>query len=377
MSDDPVLFIDVRIAIEAFELAVKHELPLTGVTALFGHSGSGKTTLLRAFAGLERGAQGRIAFNGEVWQDTSPSRVFLPPEQRAVGYVFQDARLFPHLTVEGNLAFAEQRASGRGEAIERKAVLARFGLEPLLARHPSTLSGGERQRVAIARALLTRPRLLLMDEPLSALDARRRSEILPYIARLPADFGVPVVYVTHAVDEVAYLADSMIVLSEGRKVADGPVAETLARLDLGPATGRFEAGVVLEASVASHDPVYQLTELVLGQAALFVPLIDAPAGTVVRLRVRARDVALAIRRPEEITSRNILEGKILEIVEESQTAFAETLVDVEGGRIRARITRQAVAELNLTAGVNVFAVIKSISLAGGVSTVVAAADGDV
>jgi molybdate transport system ATP-binding protein len=377
MSDDPVLSMEIRIAIEAFDLAVKHELPLTGVTALFGHSGSGKTTLLRVFAGLERGAEGRIAFNGEVWQDTSPNRVFLPPEQRAVGYVFQDARLFPHLTVAGNLAFAEQRASGRGEAIERDAVLARFGLEPLLDRHPATLSGGERQRVAIARALLTRPRLLLMDEPLSALDARRRAEILPYIARLPADFGVPVVYVTHAVDEVAYLADSMIVLSEGRKVADGPVAETLARLDLGPATGRFEAGVVLEAIVARHDQVYHLTELVLGRAALFVPLIDAPAGTAVRLRVRARDVALAVRRPEEITSRNILEGKILEIVEEPETAFAETLVDVEGGRIRARVTRQAVAELHLTAGVKVFAVIKSISLAGGVSTVVTAADGAV
>ncbi len=377
MSDDPVLSMDVRIAIEAFELAVKHEQRLTGVTALFGHSGSGKTTLLRIFAGLERGARGRVAFNGEVWQNTSPDRFFLPPEQRVVGYVFQDARLFPHLTVAGNLAFAEQRARGRGQAIKRDAVFARFGLEPLLARHPSTLSGGERQRVAIARALLTRPRLLLMDEPLSALDARRRAEILPYIARLPADFGVPVIYVTHAVDEVAYLADAMIVLSEGRKVADGPVAETLARLDLGPATGRFEAGVVLEATVARHDKSYRLTELALGRDALFVPLIDAPAGTVVRLRVRARDVALAIRRPEEITSRNILEGRILEILEEPETAFAETLVDVEGGLIRARITRQAVAELQLTAGVKVFALVKSISLAGGVSMMVPKADGDV
>ncbi len=377
MSDDPVLFMDVRIAIEAFELTVEHELPLTGVTALFGHSGSGKTTLLRVFAGLERGAKGRVAFNGEVWQKTSPDPFFLPPEQRAVGYVFQDARLFPHLTVAGNLAFAEQRASGRGHPIKRDAVVARFGLEPLLARNPTTLSGGERQRVAIARALVTRPRLLLMDEPLSALDARRRAEILPYIARLPAEFGVPVIYVTHAVDEVAYLADSMIVLSEGRKVADGPVAETLARLDLGPATGRFEAGVVLEASVARHDKAFRLTELALGHAALFVPLIDAPAGTAVRLRVRARDVALAIRRPEEISSRNILEGRILEIVEEPETAFAETLLDVDGGRIRARVTRQAVSDLQLTVGAKVFAVIKSISLAGGVSTLVAAADGDV
>ena len=376
MWDDPVLSLDIRIGIAAFELAVEHELPLAGITALFGHSGSGKTTLLRILAGLERGAEGSIAFNGEVWQATAPLKVFVPTELRNVGYVFQDARLFPHMTVAGNLTYAEQRARRRGNAIDSATVYARFGLKPLMDRHPATLSGGERQRVAIARALLTKPRLLLMDEPLSALDARRKAEILPYISRLPTDFGVPVVYVTHSVDEVAYLADTMVVLSEGSKLAAGPVAETLARLDLGPATGRFEAGVLLEATVVQHDKLYHLTELALGGAALFVPLMDAAPGTGIRLRVRARDVVLAIRRPVEISSRNILSGKILEIVEEPQTAFAETLVEVEGGRLRARLTRQAVAELNLHGGAEVYAMIKSISLAGGVSTVARAVDVD-
>jgi molybdate transport system ATP-binding protein len=208
-----------------------------------------------------------------------------------------------------------------------------------------------------------------MDEPLSALDTPRKAEILPYIARLPEQFGVPVIYVTHSVDEVAYLADDMIVLSKGRKVADGPVGETLARLDLGPATGRFEAGVVLEAIVAGHDAEYRLTELNLGGAPIFVPMIEAAAGARVRLRVRARDVILATRRPEQVSSRNILEGNILEVVEEAETPFAETLVEIPGGLIRARLTRRSVADLGLAPGVPVYALVKSITLAGGITGV--------
>lgn len=369
MSDDPVLTFRFRLSHGAFQVALAHDMRLAGITALFGHSGSGKTTVLRVLAGLEAGADGHIAFDGDVWQSEAPERSFVPSHQRAVGYVFQDARLFPHLSVAGNLAFAESRSRARKSLTDFETVVGRLDLEPLLERRPESLSGGEQQRVAVARALLTRPRLLLMDEPLSALDTPRKAEILPYIARLPEQFGVPVIYVTHSVDEVAYLADEMIVLSKGRKVADGPVGETLARLDLGPATGRFEAGVVLEGTVARHDTEYRLTELSLGGSPIHVPMIDAGAGARVRLRVRARDVILATQRPEQVSSRNILEGTILEVVEEADTPFAETLVEIPGGLIRARLTRRSVADLGLAPGVPVFALVKSISLAGGITGV--------
>jgi molybdate transport system ATP-binding protein len=369
MSDRPVLSFRFRLRFGDFKLALAHDMALAGIIALFGHSGSGKTSVLRVLAGLEKRADGYVSFDGETWQAPPPDPVFLPPYERAIGYVFQDARLFPHLTVAGNLAFADTRSRARPNGTDYDTVVAQFDLQPLLERRPGSLSGGERQRAAVARALLTRPRLLLMDEPLSAIDMRRKSEILPYIAKLPREFGVPVIYVTHSVDEVAYLADTMIVLSKGRKVADGPVAETLARLDLGPATGRFEAGVVLEARIFDHDEVYQLTRVDVGGTSLFVPLVKAAPGASVRLRVRARDVALATKRPEGISSRNVLPGTIVEIAEEPETAFAETLVEVHGGRIRARVTRQAVRELGLDVGKPVFAVIKSIALAGGVTTI--------
>lgn len=367
MSDKPVLTFRFRLHYGDFGLALAHDMRLTGITALFGHSGSGKTTVLRVLAGLEKRAEGTVAFDGQVWQSENPGDSFVPAHNRAVGYVFQDARLFSHLTVAGNLAFAETRSRNRAPVTDFETVVERFDLQPLIDRRPESLSGGEQQRVAIARALLARPRLLLLDEPLSALDTPRKAEILPYIARLPEQFGVPVIYVTHSVDEVAYLADEMIVLSKGRKVADGPVGETLARLDLGPVTGRFEAGVVLAAKVLEHDHEYRLTTLDIGGSQLEVPLIAAAAGQEVRLRLRARDVTLATKRPEQVSSRNVLEGSIVEIQEEPETTYAETLVQVEGGLIRARLTRRSVADLNLTPGVKVFALVKSISLVGGIT----------
>ncbi|KUO54271.1 MAG: hypothetical protein APF80_06180 [Alphaproteobacteria bacterium BRH_c36] len=369
MSDDAVLSFRFRLSHGAFQVALAHDMRLAGITALFGHSGSGKTTVLRVLAGLESRADGHIAFDGAVWQGEQPRRSFVPPHERAVGYVFQDARLFPHLTVAGNLAFAESRSRNRAAVSNFETVVGRFDLEPLLERRPESLSGGELQRVAVARALLARPRLLLMDEPLSALDTPRKAEILPYIARLPEQFGVPVIYVTHSVDEVAYLADEMIVLSKGRKVADGPVGETLARLDLGPATGRFEAGVVLKATVVGHDTEYRLTRLDLGGAQIEVPMLDAAPGARVRMRLRARDVILATKRPEQLSSRNIIEGRIVEVVEEPSTPFAETLVEIPGGLIRARLTRRSVADLGIAPGVAVFALVKSISLVGGIIAV--------
>ena len=365
MSDKPVLSFKFRLRHPGFELALAHDMALAGITALFGHSGSGKTTALRVLAGLEKGADGWVSYDGEPWQTPAPENVFVPPHARAIGYTFQDARLFPHLSVKGNLDFAANRASLRENGTDFETVVGRLDLEDLLTRRPQSLSGGERQRVAVARALLTKPRLMLMDEPMSALDSRRKAEILPYIARLPEAFGVPVVYVTHSVDEVASLADTMIVLSKGRKVADGPVAETLARIDLGPATGRFEAGVVLEATISSHDAEYHLTSLDVAGTKFTLPLISASPGTKVRLRVRARDVTLATKRPESTSSRNIIEGHVAEIIEEPDTPFAETVVEIPGGRLRARITRRSTAELGLKPGTKVFAQVKSTSLTGG------------
>ncbi len=365
MSDNPVLTFRFRLNHGDFQVALAHDMRLAGITALFGHSGSGKTTVLRVLAGLEARADGHVTYDGVAWQSDEPRRIFVPPHERAVGYVFQDARLFPHLNVVGNLTFAEARSRSRASVTDIDTVIGHLDLEPLLERRPESLSGGEQQRVAVARALLTRPRLLLLDEPLSALDTQRKAEILPYIARLPEHFGVPVIYVTHSVDEVAYLADNMIVLSRGRKVADGPVDQTLARLDLGPATGRFEAGVVLGATIVKHDIEYRLSELSLGGASIYVPMIDADPGAQVRLRVRARDVILAKERPKQVSSRNILQGKIVEVVEEPDTPFAETLVEISGGLIRARLTRRSAADLGLAPGVPVFALVKSISLAGG------------
>ena len=351
---------DVRIAFGEFDLQIDHRMPIEGIVGLFGPSGCGKSTLLRIMSGLERNARGQIRFGDEVWQDTERG-IFMPPHKRGVGYVFQDVRLFPHLSVAGNLRYADKRSRRVDSAIDIEDVVAALDLAPLMTRRPSSLSGGERQRVAIGRTLLTRPRLLLMDEPLAALDVRRKAEILPYIERLPQTFRVPVIYVTHSIDEVTRLAERMLVLANGRKVTYGPVAEALERLDLQPIAGRFEAGVVLTGRVTRHDLTYRLTHLDLHGKEIVMPMVDVALGSDVRLRIRARDVALATKAPENISIRNVLPGTIAEIVEEPDTAFAETLVDIGGANIRARVTRSAVAALALTRGKPVFVLFKSIA----------------
>jgi molybdate transport system ATP-binding protein len=351
---------EIRVGFGDFDLNVNQHMPLDGISALFGPSGCGKSTLLRIVSGLEHSAQGRIRFGDEIWQD-SARRIFVPPYKRGVGYVFQDTRLFPHLTVAGNLRYAERRSRDSVNKINLEDVVAALDLGPLLGRRPHSLSGGERQRVAIGRALLTRPRLLLMDEPLAALDIRRKAEILPYIERLPDAFGIPIVYVTHSIDEVARLARRMLALDAGRIVAEGPVSDVLERLDLQPVTGRFEAGVVLSARVIRHDPNYCLTYLDHHGQSIVMPMADIAVGSDIRLRIRARDVSLATERPNGISIRNILSGTLVEIAEEPGTAFAETLIDIGGARVRARITRSAVAELGLALGKPTFALVKSIA----------------
>ena len=360
----------VTLARPKFAVDIDHTLRFDGIIALYGQNGSGKSTLLRILAGLEPAAHGRIGFNGETWQAGAP-KTMVPAHQRGIGFVFQDPRLFAHLSVAGNLAYAEKRAapaSARsGRQITHAAVVDALDLAPLLDRATGSLSGGERQRVALGRALLTNPRLLFMDEPLSAIDNRRRHEILNYIARLPALFDIPTLYVTHALDEVVRLADQMMVLSDGRLAATGAVEDILERLDLAPATGRFEAGVLLRARVVSHDAAYHLTALEhAGQDGvahtLWVPLVRAEPGTEVRLRIRARDVTLATAPPQGISTRNVLAGTLVEVNAEAETAYAETLVDIGGARLRARLTRKAADELGLAPGIKVYALIKSISL---------------
>lgn len=343
-----------------FALGARLTTHLSGITALFGPSGAGKSTLLRIIAGLENGARGHVGFDGTCWQDDARG-VFVPPQKRGVGLVFQDARLFGHLSVAGNLAYAERRSRGMAPGIETDAVIEALDLGPLLGRRPQGLSGGERQRVAIGRALLSRPRLMLMDEPLAALDMRRKAAILPYIARLPEAFGMPVIYVTHSIDEVARIATSLIALKNGQVTAAGPLSETFARLDLDGGSSRFEAGVILHARVRDRMPEFRLLRLDLEGQRLIMPEAPLAVGDAVQLRVRARDVLLASSRPEGLSAQNVLEGTVKEIIEEQETAFAEVFVAIGGQSVRARITRAAVAQMGLAPGQRVYAVLKAIS----------------
>jgi molybdate transport system ATP-binding protein len=352
------LSLDVRVRYPEFKLAVTQAFPDGGITGLFGPSGCGKSTLLRVISGFERSAKGRVAFGDEVWLD---GRTRVAPHLRGVGYVFQDAWLFPHLSARGNLDYAHKRAGRVPARYSFDDVVDVLDLAPLFARRAYQLSGGERQRVAIGRTLLARPRLLLMDEPLAALDTRRKGEILPYIARLPTAFGIPIIYVTHALEEVTQLCDRIVALSDGRVAATGGVAETLERLDLAGLQGRFEAGSVLTGHVAGQDTDLHLTRVDLGAGAVEVPQIGLETGTELRLRVRARDVSLARTRPEGLSIRNILSADVLRIASEPDTAFAEVLLDLGGQHLRARITRAAVQDLGLVEGAPIFALIKSVS----------------
>lgn len=352
------LSVDIRAGFADFSLAVAQEFPDDGITAVFGPSGCGKSTLLRAIAGFEPGATGRVAFDGEVWMD---ARHHVPPHRRGVGYVFQDARLFPHLSVRGNLDYAARRAAQDPARYSFDDVVDVLDLAPLFARRAAQLSGGERQRVAIGRTLLARPRLLLMDEPLAALDTRRKGEILPYIARLHGAFGLPILYVTHALEEVTQLCDRIVALSAGRVVAAGGVSKVLERLDLADVQGRFEAGAILRGRITGRDTAMHLSRVDLGGAALDVPEISRPEGSEVRLRVRARDVSLARGRPEGLSIRNRLAATVLAITEERAGAFAEVLLDISGQHLRARVTRAAIRDLGLAAGDPVTALIKSVA----------------
>jgi molybdate transport system ATP-binding protein len=354
------LSLNVALERPGFALQVSHDFALTGITALFGPSGAGKTTLLRVIAGLEHGVRGRVTFDEEAWQ-TDGARV--PTHLRGIGYVFQDGRLFQHLNVEQNLRFALSRNRAR-QPIEYGAVVEALDLGGLLSRRTPSLSGGEQQRVAIGRALLRSPRLMLMDEPLSSLDVARKKEIVPHIERLPQLFGIPVLYVTHNLDEVARLARDVVLLVNGRIAAQGAVAEIFERSDLGTFTGGLEAGVVLRAQVTAYD--HGVATLRVGTQRLRVPMTAAEVGAIRPLRIHARDVAIATVRPEKLSIRNVLSARILKI-ETGTNLNVELLLDVDGEHLRARITQDAHDELELVAGLQVFALVKSVALESSLS----------
>ncbi len=344
-----------------FTLDVSLAVPDTGVTALFGPSGCGKTTVLRALAGLERAA-GRVALGNEVWQDDAAG-VFVPTHRRAIGYVIQEAALFPHLDVRRNLAYGMKRIAAGECRIELDQVVALLGIGPLLDRRPGSLSGGERQRVAIARALATSPRLLLMDEPLAALDARRKAELLPYLDRLHEELGIPIVYVSHAIDEVARLADHLVLMDSGRVLAAGALPDMLARLDLPVAFGD-DAGVVLDAVIGERDAQWQLARLDVDGAACRLWSRDAglPVGRRVRLRVLARDVSLT-RTPQTGTSiGNQLRGTIEAIADDQHAALALVRVRVGDAPVVARLTKRSAHALELAVGMPVWAQVKTVAL---------------
>ncbi len=387
--------IEVRLhlARARFTLNVDLSLPARGVTALFGPSGCGKTTLLRALAGLERAA-GRVAWGDEVWQDDAQGR-FVPTHRRALGYVIQESVLFPHLDVRRNLAYGQRRVAAAERRIALEPVIALLGIGALLDRRTDTLSGGERQRVAIARALATSPRLLLMDEPLAALDARRKAELLPYLDRLHLELGIPIVYVGHAIDEVARLADHLVLMDAGRVSAQGPVADMLARLDLPVAYGD-DAGVVLDGVVGERDARWHLVRLDVDGAAggsaegpatgladeatrcltdeparrpidepacrLWARDTGLPLGQRVRLRVLARDVSLACTPQTGTSIGNQLRGRIEAIADDEHPALVLVRVRVGTAPVVARLTRRSMQALALAVGLPVWVQVKTVAL---------------
>jgi molybdate transport system ATP-binding protein len=354
-----MLEVDVRFARGDFHLEAKFVADAP-IVALFGRSGSGKTTLVDAIAGLVRPQQGRIVIDGRVLFD-SHARIDLAPESRRVGYIFQEGLLFPHLSVRANLHYGERLTPAAERFVDRARVVSLLGLEALMERRPATLSGGEKQRVAIGRALLASPRLLLMDEPLASLDAPRKAEILAYVELLRDELKLPIVYVSHALEEVTRLADHLVVLAEGRVVAEGPVASVMGRADLHPHLGRFEAGAMVEARVARHDERYGLTTLSFDGGELVVPNVDALPGEPIRARIRARDISLAIVKPSGLSVQNILQGTVRAVSDE-YGAIIDVEVQLGSTRLVARVTRKAVDELGLAPGVPVFALIKAVSI---------------
>ncbi|AFE59351.1 MULTISPECIES: molybdenum ABC transporter ATP-binding protein ModC [Rahnella] len=351
-----MLELDFSQTLGSLELQVSQTLPAQGITAIFGLSGAGKTSLINAIGGLTQPDSGRITLNGRILSDKQ-NNIFLPPEKRRVGYVFQDARLFPHYRVKGNLQYG-MAPSMRGQFDN---IVRLLGITPLLDRFPLTLSGGEKQRVAIGRALLTAPEILLMDEPLAALDIPRKRELMPYLERLAQEVSIPILYVTHSLDEILRLAEKVLVLDGGKVLAMGTLEDVWASNVMRPWLPKEEQSSVLNVSVLEHHPRYEMTALAIGDQRLWISKVEEAPGTALRIRVNSTDVSLVLQPTANNSSiRNILPAKVLECLDlgnqvEVKLAMADHI-------IWARISPWARDELMIRAGQWLYAQIKSVSV---------------
>ena len=350
------LTVDIERTLGAFRLKTVFEAG-EGVTALFGRSGAGKTSVVNAIAGILRPDRGRIVISGEAVFDSGRG-IDVPIPRRRIGYVFQEGRLFPHLNVQQNLRYAGLFSRGTPPS-EFAHVVGLLGLKDLLDRRPGNLSGGEKQRVAIGRALLSRPRLLLLDEPLASLDPHRKNEVLQYIELMRDEIKIPIVYVSHAVEEVVRLADTVVLVSAGEVAAIGAAEEVLGRPDL--RTSAFEGGAVIDARVVEQDMQYDLATLAFDGGTLTVTNVDALIGEPVRVRIRARDVSIALERPQRISIQNVLGGRIAAVGDE-RSGVVDVSIGVGATTLRSRITARAARQLGLAPGLAVYALVKAVSL---------------
>jgi molybdate transport system ATP-binding protein len=355
------LQVELELQRKTFQLKTNLKLPSQGVTVLFGPSGSGKTSILRCVAGLEK-AIGRVVVNDDVWQDSREGR-WIATCNRDLGYVFQEASLFEHMNVHANLEFGIKRVRKDGSRAALDFAIDLLGIGHLLNRTPDGLSGGERQRVAIARALATQPKLLLLDEPLASLEIVRRHEILPWLERMHQDLRIPVLYVTHSMQELTQLADYVVLLERGRVKAEGNTVDLFVSPIFATSVGG-EAGVVLEGTVQGHDQAFHLTCVALNDSALWLPHKNISAGTKVRVYIRANDVSLATQAPHASTVQNVLTGFIESIHDDVHPASCLVNVRHKEQILMARITRKAAIELQLTTGNKVWAQVKSVALSG-------------
>jgi molybdate transport system ATP-binding protein len=347
---------------KSFNLDIDIEIPGQGITAIFGESGSGKTSLLRCIAGLEKNASGWLSVNGECWQSAS---VFIPTHKRSLGYVFQEASLFEHLTVLGNLRYAIKRSKQIASVDLFNQVVSVMGIEGILKQFPQQLSGGEKQRVAIARALLSQPKLLLMDEPLASLDTTRKLGILPYLERLRSSFNIPILYVSHAVDEIVRLADHAVIMRQGKVIAQGGITELFSRVDL-PLGVNNEVGAILECKVVQRDKQWHLMQVAFNGGELWLPNVENKQfhsqSKTQRIRVFASDVSLTLTPHTDSSILNVLSGQIVEIINDHDPAMSLVRLKIGESYLLARLTQKSLQNLTLTLGKNVWIQIKSAAI---------------
>ena len=354
-----MLSVNITKAFGSFRLKTEFEVEEGSITAIFGKSGAGKTSTINAIAGLTRPDVGVIQIGNTTLFDQN-LKINLPIYKRQIGYVFQDDRLFPHMTVRNNLIYGAPKTRDVANSLNLTDITGLLELAPLLERRPRTLSGGEKQRVAIGRALLSNPKLLLMDEPLASIDVQHRFEILPFIQRVREKTGITIIYVTHALEEVIFIADQIILLSEGQVTAQGTVEEIMSRLDLHPMTSRFDAGAVISATYSGYDREFDLGELSFDGGTLRIAGLNAEIGIHLRAHIRARDVSLMLDKPKDTSVLNVFKGELIEIRHEEGPQL-DLLINI-GTPLIARITRKSLNDLNLDIGSKVYAMIKAVAI---------------